>query len=65
VEDGAEEQVAVAMTGITLKSLSYSLNKIIENFEKRSGTDIPIPPEVTAAIERALEQGTPQPPLKR
>jgi hypothetical protein len=58
--DGAEEQVAVAMSPINLKALSYSLTRIIESFEKASGVEIPVAPELAVAIDRSIDAAKPK-----
>lgn len=56
--DGAEEQVAVAMTGVTLKAISYTLSMAVENFEKMSGTEIHLDPLTKDAVEKMISSAT-------
>lgn len=62
--DGAEEQVAVAMTGSSLKALVYTAGRIIEHFEKTSGQVIPIPDDLKQMTDRAIEGSTMTPSKK-
>ncbi|HTR11793.1 MAG TPA: hypothetical protein VMI72_00715, partial [Roseiarcus sp.] len=63
-DDGAEEQIAVAMTSVGLKSLSYSLNRIIDNFEKTTGSVIPLPDSLIQTIDQAIESAPKSAPKK-
>jgi hypothetical protein len=52
--EGAEEQVAVAMTGVALKALAYSVNRIIDHYEKTSGAVIPLPDGISETMDKAV-----------
>ena len=54
VNDGAEEQVAVGMTASNLKALAYTVNRIIEHFEKSAGAEIPVSGDLVKAADTAI-----------
>jgi hypothetical protein len=56
--DGAEEQVAVAMTGHALKALVYTAGRVIDHFEKTSGQVISLPDGLEQMTDRAIEGST-------
>ena len=62
--DGAEEQVAVVMTGVGLKALSYSMNRIIESFETTSGSVIPVPDQLVQMVDKIIADAAKNAPKK-
>jgi len=61
--DGAEEQVAVAMTGVSLKALGYTIGRLVDNFEKSSGS-IPLPDGLEQMLDLAIEEAAKSFPRK-
>ena len=54
IAGGAEEQVAVGMTAMSLKALSYSLSRLVDNFEKTTGTEIALADEMVRIMDEAI-----------
>jgi len=55
-KEGAEEQVAIGMNAPAIKALAITLSRVIENFEKAAGSEIPTNPELTASLDKMVVQ---------
>ena len=61
--DGIDEQVVVAMSSATAKTLMVSLEKIIGQYEQANNVVIPINPSTESTLERAFTTAA-KPPKK-
>ena len=52
--DGAEEQIAVGMTVAGLKALAYTLSRVTQNYEKATGSEIPLSSDLIKATDDAI-----------